>query len=134
MLPPAPSGWAYQGWIVYQGVALTTGRFKKADQKDDSNEYSADQAEPPPFPGEDFLKDQPADLSFNFPLDLADGKSQVLITLEPDLAGVDPTGQNPFSIQPLSASIPSEAEDHKNYSLQLNLEDTFPTGTAQLSQ
>ena len=100
-LPALPSGWVYEGWGVTQGVPLSTGRFTDAGAADLASPYSDGG---PPFPGEDFLTDLPAQMQP--PVDLADGNSMVVISVEPDLAGVDPTGDGPFAIKPLAADVP----------------------------
>ncbi len=101
-LPALPSGWVYEGWAVTQGVPLTTGRFADATIADDGSPYSDGG---PPFPGEDFLTDLPPQM--RPPIDLADGASKVVISVEPDIAGVDPTGDMPFAIKPLALDVPA---------------------------
>jgi len=61
----------------------------------------------PPFPGEDFLTGLPAGIVS--PVNLADGGSMVVITVEPDLGRQDPTGAGPISIKPLAAAVPQGA-------------------------
>ena len=50
----AGTDWTYEGWVVIDGVPVTTGRFDSADGFDDFDGYSASDMYPP-FPGEDFL-------------------------------------------------------------------------------
>ena len=100
-LPALPAGWVYEGWAVTQGTPLTTGRFSDPAMADLDAPFS----DPgPPFPGEDFLTNLP--MGVTPPVNLADGSSMIVISVEPDLAGVDPTGPGPFAIKPLALPIP----------------------------
>ncbi|MFT7621176.1 MAG: hypothetical protein ACI9WU_000337 [Myxococcota bacterium] len=100
-LPALPDGWVYEGWAVTQGVPLTSGRFVDPAMADFASPYSDGG---PPFPGEDFLLDLPD--SIILPVNLADGESTIVISVEPDIEGVDPTGDGPFAIKPLALPIP----------------------------
>jgi hypothetical protein len=128
-LPDLNEGWVYEGWVVNSGTPLTSGRFSSAEGVDLFDGYSS--TEPgPPFPGEDYLENEPAGLTF--PIDLSDGASLAVISVEPDLEGSDPTGDTPFAVKPLVGSIPLDAADHVNYNMDQNLE-SVPSGTATLS-
>ncbi|MFT7578639.1 MAG: hypothetical protein ACI9MR_000297, partial [Myxococcota bacterium] len=100
-LPALPAGWVYEGWGVTQGTPLTTGRFTTASGADLASPYSDGG---PPFPGEDFLVDLPA--AVTTAVDLTDGASTIVVSVEPDLNGADPTGDGPFAIKPLALMIP----------------------------
>ena len=128
VLPDLGDGWVYEGWAVNQDTPLSTGRFLSSGVPDLFSGYSGPDSGPP-FPGEDFLVNPPSGITF--PIDLADGASKGVISVEPDLNGVDPTGAGPFQIKPLVGDIPSGALDHTNYQLGLNL--VLPTGTATIS-
>ena len=125
-LPTLPAGWIYEGWGVAQGTPLSTGRFMSATGADDSAVFSGPLAGPP-FPGEDFLANLPAGITP--PVDLADGASLAVISVEPYLDGVDPTGPAPFSIKPLIGTIPGEQADHASVALGLDT-STVPSGSA----
>jgi hypothetical protein len=125
-LPELPGGWVFEGWGVTQGQPLTTGRFTEASGPDSAAPFSGPNPGPP-FPGEDFLQNLPPGITP--PVDLADGSSLIVITLEPDLAGVDPTGDGPFSIKPLVSSVPADAPDHTSIGLDRDL-STVPHGSA----
>jgi anti-sigma-K factor RskA len=125
-LPTTPAGWAWEGWGVTQETPLTTGRFVKAAGADRAAPFSGPKPGPP-FPGEDFLQRLPSGISA--PADLADGTSMVVLTLEPDLAGKDPTGPAPFSIKPLVGTVPAQAQDHRSLPLRRDLTG-LPTGRA----
>jgi hypothetical protein len=128
-LPELPEGWVYEGWVVNKGVGLTTGRFTEVDERDSFDGFSGDQPGPS-FPGEDYLVNAPAGLIF--PADLADGETTAIVSVEPDLNGVDPTGNDIFSIMPLVAEIPLEAPDHSNFDLQ-RWQASIPTGTVVIN-
>lgn len=125
-------GWMYEGWVEYDGRIISTGRFYSANGLDSSNEFSATDVPPPPYPGEDFLEKAPLPLGLTFPIDLADGTGKAFISLEPDINGVDPTGDRPFAIQFLKSDIPFRGSDHANYLLELNLE-SVPSGRAVMN-
>jgi hypothetical protein len=125
-LPDLPSGWVFEGWGVTQGTPLTTGRFTEASGADSAAPFSGPKPGPP-FPGEDFLQNLPA--AITPPVDLADGDSAIVVTIEPDLSGTDPTGDGPFSIKPLLAPVPEDAPVHSSLGLQRDL-STVPRGRA----
>ncbi len=125
-LPALPPGWTYEGWAVSAGRPITTGRFDDPASADDFDGHSGDQ-DGPPFPGEDLLRNAPGDLEF--PADLADGMSKVVVSVEPDVDGTDPTGDAPFSIKPLVADVPDGLDDHTPAEMDANL-GTVPDGIA----
>ena len=121
-LPTLPAGWQYEGWAVIGGTPVTTGRFTETDAVDLSDPFSG--VEPgPPFPGEDFLVNAPAGLTF--PTDLAGETAVISIEPEPD------DSPTPFTLKPLVGAIDANATDHVTYSIPTNLA-SFPTGTATI--
>jgi len=118
-LPTLPAGWKYEGWTVINGIPVTTGTFTSTTVIDDADPYSSTM-QGPPFPGEDFLVNAPAGLTF--PTDIAGGVAVISIEPDPD------NSPNPFTLKPLVGNIPINATDHTNYSMGLNL-SSFPTGT-----
>jgi hypothetical protein len=129
-LPVLPSGWVYEGWVVYEGNPITSGRFTDTADFDLFDGYSASNTYPP-FPGEDYLMNAP--MGVMFPVDLGDGMSKAVISVEPDLMGLDPTGDGPFSIKPLIGDIPEDALDHVNYDLMVSMAP-LPTGLVVISE
>jgi len=119
-LPTLPEGWEYEGWVVINGQPLSTGKFLKVDEADFATPYSG--ASPgPAYPGEDFLQNAPAGLTF--PLDLS-GSTAVI--------SVEPTPDNspaPFSLKPLVHTIPDNAAFHTGYDMVNNAANTNPSGT-----
>lgn len=115
--------WVYEGWVVIDGVAVTTGTFDMVSQIDDSDPYSSTEAGPP-FPGEDFLSNAPTSLTF--PTDIA-GMTAV-ISVEPRMDN----SAAPFQFKPLIGSIPSTAVDHTLYDMG-DMSSTLPTGTVTLT-
>ena len=120
-LPTLPAGWKYEGWAVINGTPVTSGTFTSASGVDDAAPYSATTAAGPPFPGEDFLQNAPAGVSF--PTDLSG--MPIVISVEPD-ADNSPA---PFTLKPLTGMAPANAADHVFYSLTQS-SASFPTGTA----
>jgi hypothetical protein len=118
-LPALPAGWRYEGWAVINGMALTTGKFTMASGADQSAPFSG--AMPgPPFPGEDFLMNAPAGLTF--PTNLAGQKIVITIEPHPDNSAA------PFGLKPLSGDVPANAADHVSYNL-VNMASGNPSGT-----
>ncbi|MCR9153642.1 MAG: hypothetical protein NXI09_05995 [Bacteroidetes bacterium] len=118
-LPVLAEGWAYEGWVVINGQALSTGTFTSASGSDEAATYSGTMAGPP-FPGEDFLLNAPQGLSF--PTDLSG--TTAVISIEP----VPDNSPAPFTLKPLVASIPAGAMDHTPYSMDNNAANTNPSG------
>jgi hypothetical protein len=125
-LPQPPAGWVFEGWGVTQGTPLTTGRFTSVAGSDLASPFSGPKPGPP-FPGEDFLTGLPTGVTP--PVNLADGGSMVVVTLEPDIDGLDPTGDGPFSIKPLVASVPAAASPGTSLPLRRDL-STVPHAIA----
>ena len=117
-LPILPDGWKYEGWIVTNGMPVTSGKFTSVAGADEFNGFSSTMGAPP-FPGEDYLVNAPVGLVF--PLDLAGGKAVISIEPDPDNSPV------PFLLKPLVGDIPVGATDHLTYDMSQNL--NFPTGT-----
>ena len=118
-LPTLPTGWKYEGWAVIGGVPVTSGKFTAIDMVDEFDGFSSTMPGPP-FPGEDYLVNAPANVSF--PTNLASGKAVISIEPDPD------NSTTPFLLKPLVGDIPMDATDHTTYNLGQNL--NFPTGTA----
>jgi hypothetical protein len=119
-LPSLPSGWKYEGWSVINGTPVTSGTFLDVNVADDNAPYSSTE-QAPPFPGEDYLLNAPAGLTF--PTNIAGGVAVISIEPDPD------NSPNPFTLKPLAKMIPTDAADHVTYSLDQNL-GSFPSGTA----
>ena len=122
VLPELPDGWIYEGWTVIDGIPVTTGKFLQVDDYDLADPYSSTLNPGPPFPGEDYIMNAPAGLTF--PTDLSG--SPVVISVEP----YPDNGEEPFAIKPLQAIVPQDALDHSNYPMGLNDPGSFPSGTA----
>lgn len=121
-LPTLPAGWRYEGWAVMNGIAVTTGTFTSVSGADAAAPYSGAQAAPP-FPGEDFIVNAPAGLTF--PRDLSGGMAVISVEPNPD------DSPAPFAVKPLLGVIPATAATGVSYSLALNAA-SFPTGTATI--
>jgi len=122
-LPAPPTGWEYEGWTVINGIPVTTGKFTDPAMADFSAPYSGSQSGPP-FPGEDFLMNAPAGLTF--PTDIAGMTAVISIEPSPDDAAA------PFTLKPLASMIPADAVDHTTYDLGNNA-TTFPNGTVSIT-
>ncbi len=121
-LPTLPAGWVYEGWTVLNGTPVTSGRFTDVAAVDFDDPYSSTQGGPP-FPGEDYLNNAPAGLTF--PTDLAGGTAVISIEPEPDDSAA------PFLLKPLVQGIDASATDHVTYDMGNN-SAAFPTGSATI--
>ena len=118
---PVP-GWKYQGWVLIDGIPLSTGIVTGLSDSDDSSLYHG----PLPgynYPGEDFITNAPPGLTF--PGSIAGAR--VLVTLEPS-PDPDP-GRSPLVI--LRGSVPGEPQSDTTYNLENNLA-AFPTGNVRI--
>jgi hypothetical protein len=118
-LPTLPAGWRYEGWALIGGKPVTTGAFTNGTGADGSAIYSGT-AMAPPFPGEDFITNAPAGLTF--PVNLSGGLAVISVEPFPD------NSPAPFLLKPLLANIPNPAADHVTYNMMIN-SASFPGGT-----
>ncbi len=113
-LPELPEGWTYEGWVVVDGMPISTGTFDYADEADsDGAGPDAGPDGAPPFPGQDFI--DPA-------LPLLGGLAVISVEPVPD------TSAAPFAIKPL---VDMEIEDAMSQGMDLN-QASLPTGTASV--
>lgn len=106
-LPALTAGWKYEGWVVFDNGPLTTGTFTAANVADDNaatSPYKGDTSNGPGYPGEDYLQNAPAGLTF--PTDLK-GKT-IVISVEPD----PDNSPAPFTLKPLAHMVPTDAMNH----------------------
>ncbi|MFW9856939.1 MAG: hypothetical protein ACFFFG_17955 [Candidatus Thorarchaeota archaeon] len=115
--------WVYEGWVVLNGTAVTTGTFDNGSMADAFDGYSGT-AGGPPFPGEDFIQNAPSGLTF--PTDISG--STVVISVEPRMDN----DAAPFQFKPLVGTVPSNAVDHTFYQLE-DKTNTLPTGMVSIS-
>lgn len=119
-LPELPAGWAYEGWIVFDGQPVSTGRFLDANMVDDFDGFSGD-GSGPSTPGEDFIRNAPEGLEF--PRSVAGTTAVISVEPDPD------DGAGPFTLKPLVGQIAADAGPLSEHDLSVNL-DGVPTGTA----
>jgi len=111
ILPDLSEGWIYEGWALINGTPVSTGKFTKANEADMGNPYSGTLAGPD-FPGEDFLRNAPAGLSFPTSLEGA----TIVISVEPN----PDNDSAPFVIKPLSGEVPEQAAPGVLYNMTNN--------------
>lgn len=117
------SDWVYEGWVVLNGTAVTTGTFDNGSMADAYDGYSGTGGGPP-FPGEDFIQNAPSGLTF--PTDIS--ASTVVISVEPRMDN----DASPFQFKPLVDTVPSSAVNHTFYMLD-DKTSTLPTGMLSIS-
>ena len=121
-IPMAPEGWIYEAWVKSGTQLLSIGQFRSNDETDTFSVYTPE-AIVPAFPGEDFLINPPLDVEF--PLELAQTDTEVLITLEPEFKSVgDPT----FGITLLNASLSETSPAGEAIQLVTVAKDNMPSG------
>jgi hypothetical protein len=123
-IPELESGWRYEGWVMVQGTAISTGTFEVSDEADDTLRYGGATAGPN-YPGEDFLQNAPSGVTF--PLDLSG--ASVFITLEP---WYDPHPESPSPYKILQATVPASAVNLQTYTMDAVAANNLPTGTVTL--
>ena len=124
VVPNPLPGWTYQGWVIIDGITLTTGTIQELSGIDDAAPYSGPM-EGFPYPGEDFLVNAPPGITF--PTSVAG--SVVIVTLEPS-PDPDPA-MSPLQL--LTGSVPAQPMDSTTYNLTNNTPN-FPTGTARIRE
>ena len=118
-LPTLDAGWKYEGWVVKNGTVLSTGKFSNPAIADESGIYSGTLASPP-FPGEDFIQNAPAGVTF--PWDLS--SATLVISIEP----VPDNSPMPFTLKPLSHNVSATPSEGATVDMTRSL-TSFPTGT-----
>ena len=122
VLPELPVGWIYEGWVIGEAGPISTGTFLDFGDFDSSNILSGTlNNQGPPVPGEDFFNN--ASAGETFPLDIR-GRT-VVISVEP----VPDNSPAPFALKPL-AGVSGNETAPSSHPFGLNVEQTFPTGTA----
>ncbi len=128
VLPDAPNGWIYEGWVEVGGQAVSTGKFDLPNNSDSTSFFSSGLQEAPLFPGEDFLDNEPPGV--DFPLDLSG--ASVFITIEP-WNQWDVYPEDPFFLRILEGQIPADPTSLTLYGMT-SLASQFPTGTATIQE
>ena len=124
-LPALSAGWKYEGWAVIDGTPVSTGTFTNVAATDEADTFSGPIALGAPngedgfFPGEDFLLNAPAGVSF--PTNIA----AAVISIEP----VPDNSAAPFLLKPLVGTIDANAEVHSTLPMGNNAVATNPQGT-----
>jgi hypothetical protein len=114
-LPELSEGWKYAGRIEISGIVLTTGKFTEPDASDEQAPYSGTHMQIG-FPGEDFLNNPPAGVTF--PLDLAGARVSIVVVPNNNVSSQG------FTV--MSADIPADAAPFTTYGMNLN--SVFPMG------
>lgn len=135
VLPPAPPGWLYAGWVVVGGVPLRTGKFRAGDDNDDWAGYSgrsgATELINPagkPMPGEDFITALPAGVPRGPNLPRLGG-ARVIVSLENATLVNEDAYPSPLRI--LEATIPAAPVHKLDYPLE-NVVKALPGATLRL--
>jgi len=119
------AGWTYEGWAVIGGTPVSTGTFDTAEGADDNattSSFKGDDGDGPGFPGEDFIQNAPAGMTF--PTDLKG--ATIVVSIEP----VPDNSTAPFSLKPLAGDVPAALENHTFQSMNNIASSTYPSGTA----
>lgn len=114
-------GWRYEGWVEINGILISTGRFSSPRGTDQANLYGST-LPPLPFPGEDFIANPPAGVTF--PINLSGAK--VYITLE---VNDNRNAGTSAGIIIYEGTIPNPAESRVTYNMA-NTNPSLPLGNA----
>jgi hypothetical protein len=109
-LPTLYGGWIYEGWAQINGQYVSTGRFTNPEAADLYSAYGST-SNGYKFPGEDFLQNAPAGLTF--PADLSNSK----VALSIEYKDGRTHGAAPF-IKIFEATIAASSQSGVSYSLQ----------------
>lgn len=127
-LLPAPGGWAYGGFVrTAAGTSLPTGLFTDPAKPDAAAPFNGS-ARALGFPGEDFVRHAPEGVKF--PLNLADGRTTVTVSLEPDFA----TGSQAPYLPLFSVRVPFRQEPGASFALEAVSAETFPRGAGSFKE
>ncbi len=118
-LPTLESGWKYEGWVVKNGTALSTGKFSNPGISDLTASYSGTLSAPP-FPGEDFITNAPTGITF--PWDLSGATLVISVEPNPDNSTM------PFTLKPLTHTVANPAVEGATVNMNRSL-GAFPSGT-----
>ncbi|WP_418637083.1 anti-sigma factor [Winogradskyella sp.] len=113
-LPTLTDGWKYEGWAVIDGTPVSTGTFTDPTLADDNaatSVFKGDAGNGPDFPGEDYLQNAPAGMTF--PTDLRG--ATIVISVEP----VPDNSPTPFTLKPLAHVVPEEASVRTTISMEV---------------
>ncbi|MDN5216485.1 hypothetical protein QQ020_30735 [Fulvivirgaceae bacterium BMA12] len=119
------TGWTYEGWAVIDGTPVSTGTFNTAAGMDDNattSSFKGTDGDGPGYPGEDFINNAPAGLTFPTNLQGA----AIVVSIEP----VPDNDPSPFLLKPLSGDVPANAAAMTFYQLNNIAASTYPSGTA----
>ena len=106
-LPILPQGWKYEGWAVMNGMPISTGTFTDVSDFDEnatSSSFKGAAGDGPAYPGEDYLQNAPAGLTF--PTDLRGATIVISVEPSPD------NSLAPFTLKPLAHMVPAAAMTH----------------------
>ena len=131
-VPNAPAGWKYEAQLMYKDQVIAAGRFSNPNDRDDFGVFTPNPDQTPNFPGEDYLQGAPSRLGLDFPANLTSGEWQIIISIEPDQNGADPTGDDVFFLQPFKANIAQGVANYQEQELTLDM-SKFPTAVISLN-
>jgi len=114
----APEGWRYESWAFHDNTWLSMGKFNSAGQNDDFNGYSAGPGIG--FPGEDFIANAPAGVTFPWEFEIGDS---IMVTLEPEPENDD----SPFVVRLLGYEMSELRPAH--VATQISKVNLTPSGT-----
>jgi len=101
-IPAYNNGWNYEAFVNISGQRISLGKFSDPNKADNSNAYSGSERNAfTSFPGEDFLNNPPAGVTF--PLDLSN--ALVSVSLSPVYS--DTSINTPFEATLFEGTIPA---------------------------
>jgi hypothetical protein len=128
-LAKLPAGWKYGVFVVTdKSGKFFLGMFSDANKADEKS-YFGGKKTSWSVPGEDFVANAPKGVKF--PLELNDGKTQVIVSVEPEYREFLGNDVKPF-LPILQMRIPYHQISGKTFGLETVKGETFPIGTGSV--
>lgn len=129
-LTKLPDGWKYGAFVVTDKKGkFFLGMFGDANKADEKS-YFGGKKTGWSVPGEDFVANAPKGVKF--PLELNDGKTQLLVSVEPDYREFSGNDVKPF-MPILQMRIPYNQISGTTFGLEIIKSETFPTGKGSVT-
>jgi len=129
-LAKLPEGWKYGAFVVTdKNGTFFTGMFSDLNKADEKSYFGAKKTGWS-VPGEDFVANEPK--GAKFPLELDDGKTQVIVSVEPEYREFSGNDVKPF-MPILQVRIPYRQVSGKAFGLETVKGEIFPVGAGSVT-
>jgi len=126
-----PDGWKYGAFVVTdKNGNYFLGMFTDANKADEKSYFGGKKAGWA-VPGEDFVSNAPKGVKF--PLELNDGKTQAIVSIEPDYREFSGNDVQPY-LPILQTRIPYHQVTGKSFGLEAVKTEAFPSGAGSVTE